>query len=59
MRTVPAWEEYLSTGMDPTGGELEEAAPPKSYQPKTQKPSREANLHTAKQEAMKNRDAFQ
>ncbi len=46
MRTDPAWDEYLSTGIDPTGGELEEAAPSKSYQPKPpqrnkpQKPSR-------------------
>ena len=24
-RTDPAWDEYLSTGEDPTGGELEEA----------------------------------
>ena len=24
-RTGPAWDEYLSTGEDPTGGELEEA----------------------------------
>lgn len=45
MRTDPAWDEYLSTGIDPTGGELEEAAPPKSYHPrpprrnKPQKPS--------------------
>ena len=22
--TDPAWEEYLSTGIDPTGGDLEE-----------------------------------
>lgn len=26
-RTDPAWEEYLSTGEDPTGGELEEQKP--------------------------------
>jgi len=24
-RTDPAWDEYLSTGEDPTGGELEDA----------------------------------
>ena len=24
-RTDPAWDEYLSTGEDPTGGEIEEA----------------------------------
>lgn len=24
-KTDPAWDEYLSTGEDPTGGELEEA----------------------------------
>jgi len=24
-RTDPAWDEYLSTGIDPTGGELEAA----------------------------------
>lgn len=24
-RTDPAWDEYLSTGEDPTGGELQEA----------------------------------
>ena len=24
-RTDPAWDEFLSTGKDPTGGELEEA----------------------------------
>ncbi len=24
-RTDPAWDEYLSTGIDPTGGELEDA----------------------------------
>lgn len=31
--TDPAWEEYLSTGKDPTGGELEPDFDPETDEP--------------------------
>ena len=37
MRKDPSWEEYLSTGEDPTGGLLEEADNETAYTPKAPK----------------------
>lgn len=43
MREDPAWEEYLTTGEDPTGGLLEEADNMESYCPQPKQPRRTPN----------------
>lgn len=37
----PAWDEYLSTGEDPTGGALEEADSPSCHSQQLKRPSKE------------------